>query len=105
MPRSLINDQALGSGQLKSALSSKNNFHTQGGQTFFHTMGGDKHLTHKGGRTFLHDWGGINIFIGSGGGGDKYDVDGEEEEDVSEANILASKASKLSAGVRILRGS
>ena len=33
------------------------------------------------------------------------DVDGEEEvEDVSEANNLSSKTSKLSAGARILRG-
>ena len=31
------------------------------------------------------------------------DVDGEEE-DVSEANILVSEASKLSAGARIFRG-
>ena len=35
-------------------------------------------------------------------GGDD-DVDGEEE-DVSEANILVSEASKLSAGARIFRG-
>ena len=35
-------------------------------------------------------------------GGD--DVDGKKEEDVSEANTLASEASKLSAGARILRG-
>ena len=38
------------------------------------------------------------------GGGDNYDVDGEDEEDVSEANILASVASPHSAGARILRG-
>ena len=38
-------------------------------------------------------------------GGDKHFYDGEEvEEDVSEANILVSEASKLSAGARIFRG-
>ena len=42
-------------------------------------------------------------FSVGGAGGDN--VDGKkEEEDVSEANTLASKASKLSAGARILRG-
>ena len=55
---------------------------------------GDKHFyTKVGGQTFSVE-----------GGGDNYDVDGEDEEDVSEANIHASKASKLSAGARILRG-
>ena len=34
---------------------------------------------------------------------DDDDVDGEEE-DVSEANILVSETSKLSAGARIFRG-
>ena len=35
--------------------------------------------------------------------GDNEDVDGEEE-DVSEANILVSEASKPSAGARIFKG-
>ena len=41
-----------------------------------------------------------------GSDGCNNDVDGEEEkeEDVSEANILVSEASKLSAGARIFRG-
>ena len=37
-----------------------------------------------------------------GGVGDEDDVDGEGKEDVSKANNLASEASKLSAGARIL---
>ena len=41
-------------------------------------------------------------FSVGGDGGD--DVDGDKEEDVSEANTLASEASKLSAGARISRG-
>ena len=45
--------------------------------------------------------GGQTFSVGSDGGND--DVDGEEE-DVSEANILVSEASKLSAGARIFRG-
>ena len=66
--------------------------------------GGTKIFTHKeGGQTFLHIWGGQTFSVGSDGGND--DVDGEEEEeDVSEANILVSEASKLSAGARIFRG-
>ena len=43
--------------------------------------------------------GGTNIFDGAGGGG--YDADDHEEEDVSEANIVVSEVSKLSAGARI----
>ena len=46
--------------------------------------------------------GGGNIFTHKGGK-DNNDVQSEEE-DVSKANILASKASKISAGARILRG-
>ena len=42
-------------------------------------------------------------FYTQGGGKDNNDVESEEE-DVSKANILASKASKISAGARILRG-
>ena len=44
--------------------------------------------------------GGQTFSVGSDGGND--DVD--DEEDVSEANILVSKASKPSAGARIFRG-
>ena len=50
-----------------------------------------------------------SLYVGIGGGFD--DVDGREEKDVSEANILVSEenfpvseASKLSADVRISRG-
>ena len=50
--------------------------------------GGDKHF--------------YTFSVGSDGGND--DVDSEEEEDVSEANIFVSEASKLSAGARIFRG-
>ena len=32
------------------------------------------------------------------------DVDGDEEKDVSEANIFVSEASKFSAGARIFKG-
>ena len=56
-------------------------------------MGGTNIFTRGGGQTFS---------VGGDGGDD--DVDGEKEEDVSKANTLASKASKLSAGARILRG-
>ena len=55
------------------------------------------------GQTFLHKGGGQTFSVGSDGGND--DVDGEEvEEDVSEANIHVSEASKPSAGARIFRG-
>ena len=64
-----------------------------------------------GGQTFFPHRGGTNIFATQGGGQTFYvedvggddDVDGEEE-DVSEANILVSEASKPSAGARIFRG-
>ena len=46
--------------------------------------------------------GGTKKIIGRGSAND--DVDGGKEEDVSVANILASEASRLSAGARILRG-
>ena len=46
--------------------------------------------------------GGQTFSFGSDGGND--DVDSGEEEDVSEANILVSEVSKLSAGARIFRG-
>ena len=45
---------------------------------------------------------GQTIFVEGGGGYD--DDDDDEEMDVSEANIVVSEASKLSAGARILRG-
>ena len=44
---------------------------------------------------------GQRFYVKDVGGDD--DVDGEEE-DVSEANILVSEASKLSAGTRIFKG-
>ena len=67
----------------------------------FTLRGGDKH--------FYTERGGTNMFTLRGGGQTFYvkdvgvddDVDGEEE-DVSEANILVSKVSMLSAGARIL---
>ena len=75
---------------------------------------GDKHFSHtgegggtnnfdiwRGGQTFLPHRGGQTFYVEDVGGDD--DVDGEEE-DVSEANILVSEASKLSAGARIFRG-
>ena len=66
----------------------------RGGDKHFYSLWGDKHFyTRGGGQTFS---------VGSDGGND--DVDGEEEEDVSEANIFVSKASKLSTGARIFRG-
>ena len=71
-----------------------NIFDTQGGTNIFATQGG--------GQTFLHWEGGGQTFYVEDVGGDD-DVDGEEE-DVSEANILVSEASKLSAGARIFRG-
>ena len=44
--------------------------------------------------------GGQTCLLLEGGGG--YDVDGHrEEEDVSDANIVGSEASKLSTGARI----
>ena len=46
---------------------------------------------------------GTNIFCHGDDFGDD-DVDCEKEEEGSEANTLASKASKLSAGARIFRG-
>ena len=67
-------------------MSEANIFATQGGTNIF-TLGG-------GGQTF---------YVDDVGGDD--DVDGEEEEDVSEANIFVSEASKLSTGARIFRGS
>ena len=59
-----------------------------GGGKHFYMRGGDKHF--------------YTFSVGSDGGND--DVDSEEEEDVSEANIFVSEASKLSAGARIFRG-
>ena len=95
-----------------------------GGQTFCLSPG-DKHFLYTGGTNISYtqrrgEGGGNNLFVPRGqtflyhsgggqtfsveGGGDNYDVYGEDERDVSEANILASEASKLSAGARILRG-
>ena len=110
-----------------------NIFTPRGGDKHFYTKWGENILTHKGGtdifrlkrgQTFL-DKGGTNFFLlkganifrlkggtnifTQGGGtfsvvGDGGDNDVYGEEVVSETNILASKQSKLSAGVRILRG-
>ena len=46
--------------------------------------------------------GGTNIFYTQDGGGDD-NIDGQEE-DVSKANTLENKTSKLSAGAKIFRG-
>ena len=54
----------------------------------------------EGGNRYLHRRLGQTFYVVGCSGHD--DVD--EEMDVSEANIPASKASKLSAGTRILRG-
>ena len=73
-----------------------------GGQTFLTHRGGDKHFCHTGGdKHFFTERGGQTFYVKDVGGDD--DVDGEEE-DVSEANIPVSEASKLSAGARIFRG-
>ena len=69
----------------------------QGDKHFSYT-GGDKHFSHTG----RDKQGGGTFSVGGVGGKD--DVDGAKEEDVSEANTLASEASNLSAGARILRG-
>ena len=64
--------------------------------------GGQTFLTHRSeeGQTFLHQERGGIFFIGGCVG---YD-DVYEEIDVSEANIVVSEASKLSAGARIFKG-
>ena len=66
-----------------------------GDKHFCHT-GGDKHFyTERGGQTFLYgEKGGQTFYVEDVGGDD--DVDWEEE-DVSEANILVSEASKPSS--------
>ena len=56
-------------------------------------------MARKGGRG--NERGGQTFCVKDVGGDD--DVDGEEE-DVSEANILVSVASKLSEGAKIFRG-
>ena len=80
-----------------------NIFKLRGGrQTFLTHRGGDKHFCPTGGDNHFHtDRWGQTFYVEDVGGDD--DVDGEEE-DVSEANILVSEASKLSAGARIFRG-
>ena len=66
-------------------------------------VGGSNIFTHKGvDKLFYTEWGGQTFSVGDDGGDDE--VDGEEEEDVSGANIFGSEASKLSAGARISRG-
>ena len=79
----------------------KHFFHTrEGGANISHTQegGGDKHFSHTGGTNIFALRGGQTFFVGGGGGHD--DVD--EEMYVSKAKFLVSKASKLSAGARIL---
>ena len=73
--------------------------------------GGDKHFSHTGGRGgqtfFTQRGGGQTFFVGGGGGYDDVDEEIDMNEAsflVSEGNIFVSKASKLSAGARILRG-
>ena len=62
--------------------------------------GGSNIFTHKGvDKLFYTEWGGQTLSVGVYGGDDN--VDGEKEEDVSEANTQASEASMLSAGARI----
>ena len=81
-----------------------NNLFVPRGTNIFHTQvrgGGQTILTFGWGQTFLTHRGGQTFYVKDVGSDD--DVDGEEE-DVSEANILVSKASKLSAGARIFRG-
>ena len=69
-------------------------FYSPWGKHFQYTGEGGKHFqTQRGGQTFS----GWDVT------GDD-DVDGEEEADVREANIVARKASKTSTGARILRG-
>ena len=50
---------------------------------------------------FVHTWGDKHFYTGDKGNNG---VDGQHEEYASEANIIASEASKLSAGARISRG-
>ena len=74
---------------------------SQGDKQFVSPPGTNiSYIQERGGQTFLtHRRGsGKTCFVGGGGGFD----DVEEEIDVSEANILVSRASKLSAGARIL---
>ena len=74
----------------------------RGGTNIFATQGGTNNFTLKGGgKHFCTERGGQTFYVKDVGGDD--DVDGEEE-DVSEANILVSKASRLFAGARIFRG-
>ena len=55
-----------------------------------------------GGQTFLIEREGGQTFFGIGGGDD--DVDGGEEEDVSDENIFVGEANKLSAGAGVFKG-
>ena len=59
------------------------------------------HTNYEWEKSIYSQEGGKHFYIGISGNND---VGGEEEEGVSEVNILASEASKLSAGDRILRG-
>ena len=73
--------------------------HSGGGTNISNTHSwGENIRPHTGGTNIFTHGRGTNIFVGAGGG--SYDVDDheEEEEDVSEANIVMSEVSKLSAG-------
>ena len=67
-----------------------------GRNPFSHTKGGTNIFT------YIHTRGRDKLFYKGVSGNNN--IDGEKEEDVSEANILVSETSKLSAGARILRG-
>ena len=79
-------------------------FYTQ----HFYTQGGGTNNFKPGrGQSFLHHiWRGDKHSYSRGGGGDKHfmlELVVDEDEDVSEANIIPSKGNKLSAGARVLR--
>ena len=73
----------------------------EGGTNIFYTKVGTNIFVTQGGTNIFATQGGEKFYVEDVGGDD--DVDGEEE-DVSEANILVSEASKPSAGARIFRG-
>ena len=66
------------------------------------TKEGETIFIKEGEQTFLHQRGNKHFCIEDGY--DNVNVDVKEEMDVSEANILVSEASKLSALARILQG-
>ena len=75
-------------------------FYTQGGGA--QTISNQEEDTHF----YTISGGGTNIHTQGEGGGDKHfmlELVVDEDEDVSEANIIPSKGNKLSAGARVLR--